>query len=260
MTSPLPAMEHAARQAGDLLRRHLARHDSLQVEAKGTNDFVTVADREAEEVVAASLEQAWPGIPFLAEESRHRKTRARRRWIIDPLDGTTNFIHGYPFFAVSIGLQEDETITAGVVYDPSRDEMFSARQGCGAFLNGLPIGVSGREDLADSMLVTGFPFREIDHLDEFLRGFSTLLRRTSGVRRDGSAALDLCWVAAGRSDGFWEKGLSPWDVAAGACIVHEAGGRVSDFQGEQNWLEGQSIVATTPAIHEAVRRAVAPQA
>jgi myo-inositol-1(or 4)-monophosphatase len=229
----------------------------LEVEAKGLNDFVTAADREAEEAIAACLEASCPGIPFLAEESAGRKTGARKRFIIDPLDGTTNFIHGYPFFSVSIAYQDAGAIQHGVVFDPSRDEMFSASRGTGAMLNGKAMRVSGRKDLAGSLLVTGFPFKELARLDEYLEGFRRLLKVSAGVRRDGSAALDLAWVAAGRSDGFWEMGLSPWDVAAGALLVTEAGGQVSDYQGGGDWLEGRSIVAATKGLHEAMRRAVA---
>jgi myo-inositol-1(or 4)-monophosphatase len=258
MNSTLAAMERAARQAGVLLRRRQARLSDLQVESKGRQDFVTQADREAEEVVVASLDESCPGIPFLAEESARRKTSAGRRWIVDPLDGTTNFIHGYPFFGVSIAYQDDGKLMAGVVYDPMRDEMFKAEAGRGATLNGQPMQVSGQNDLEKSLLVTGFPLRELAHLDEYMEGFRRLLSVSAGVRRDGSAALDLCWVAAGRSDGFWEMGLAPWDVAAGGLIVQEAGGRVSDYQGGGNWLEGRSIIAASPGIHAGMRQAVAP--
>jgi myo-inositol-1(or 4)-monophosphatase len=228
----------------------------LQVEAKGLNDFVTAADREAEELIAASLEEAWPGVPFLAEESADRKTAATKRWIVDPLDGTTNFIHGYPFFSVSIAYQDGEAIQHGVVFDPSRDEMFAGSRGSGATLNGAPMKVSGRRELAGSLLVTGFPFKELSRLDEFLEGFRRLLKVAAGVRRDGSAALDLAWVAAGRSDGFWEMGLAPWDVAAGGLLVQEAGGQVSEYDGGSHWLEGRSIVAATPGLQAAMRQAV----
>jgi len=258
MNSTLTAMEKAARQAGELLSRRQASLGDLEVESKGRHDFVTQADREAEEIVAASLDESCPGIPFLAEESDRRKSSSQRRWIVDPLDGTTNFIHGYPFFAVSIAFQDGGELRAGVVFDPMRDEMFSAEAGGGATLNGRPIRVSGQQSLDKSLLVTGFPLRELAHLEEYLKGFRRLLSVTAGVRRDGSAALDLCWVAAGRSDGFWEMGLAPWDVAAGGLIVQEAGGLVSDYKGGGSWLEGRSIVAASAGIHEEMRRAVAP--
>lgn len=258
MKRPLAAMEEAARKAGALLRRRQARLGSLQVESKGLNDFVTQADREAEEAVVASLEESLPGIPFLAEESDQRKTKAESRWIVDPLDGTTNFIHGYPFFAVSIAFQDAGELAAGVVFDPMRDEMFACAADRGATLNGEPIRVSGQDRLELSLLVTGFPFRELAHLDEYLEGFKRLLKATAGVRRDGSAALDLCWVAAGRSDGFWEMGLAPWDVAAGGLMVQAAGGRVSDYAGGGDWLEGRSIIAASPGIHAGIRQAVIP--
>ena len=257
MDSLLPAMENAARIAGGLLMKRLLHLAELKVEAKGLNDFVTAADREAEEAIAASLEEAWPGIPFLAEESAGRKTTASERWIVDPLDGTTNFIHGYPFFAVSIAHENEGTIQHAAVFDPSRDEMFAGSREQGVTLNGKSMRVSGRAELSGALLVTGFPFKELARLDEYLEGFRRLLKVSAGVRRDGAAALDLAWVAAGRSDGFWEMGLAPWDVAAGGLLVQEAGGVVTDYQGGNRWLEGRTIVAATPGLHEAMRRAVA---
>jgi myo-inositol-1(or 4)-monophosphatase len=256
MNSLLPAMEKAARVAGGLLMNRLLHLSELKVEAKGLNDFVTAADREAEEAIVASLDESWPGIPFLAEESAGRKTEAGERWIVDPLDGTTNFIHGYPFFSVSIAHESAGAIQHGVVFDPSRDEMFAGSREGGSTLNGKSMCVSGRGDLSGSLLVTGFPFKELARLEEYLEGFRRLLQVSAGVRRDGSAALDLAWVAAGRSDGFWEMGLAPWDVAAGGLLVQEAGGKVSDYSGGPDWLEGRSIVASTPDLHEAMRCAV----
>ena len=253
---PVADMRQAARMAGQLLLRHQGDMEKLQVEAKGVHDFVTFVDRASEDAIVSFLEKRWPGVPFLAEESDARKTDAPERWIVDPLDGTTNYIHGYPCYGVSIAFQSGGRIAAGVIYDPVRDEMYCAEDQKGATLNDRPISVSQVTDLGQSLLVTGFPFRSLGHLDEYLAGFRLLLQQASGVRRDGSAALDLCYVAAGRYDGFWEMGLSPWDVAAGSLIVQCAGGRVSDYANGSNWLEGEEIVAATTGIHGAIINAL----
>ena len=245
----LDALIEAARRAGDHLRRRQADLERIAIETKGLNDFVTAVDRESEDLIVSCLDERCPGIPFLAEESDDRKAAGGERWIIDPLDGTTNYLHGYPCFSVSIALETGGDIVAGVVLDPVRDELYAAERRRGATLNGTEIAVSGVRDLAAALLVTGFPFKILDRLDAYLAGLRLLLQRSSGLRRDGSAALDLCYVGAGRLDGFWEFGLSPWDVAAGALIVGEAGGRVSDAMDGPGWLEGESIVAATPAVH-----------
>jgi myo-inositol-1(or 4)-monophosphatase len=246
---PMRDIEAAARLAGERLLEFRRRGTALDVEAKGFNDLVTAADREAEELIIRRLAASWPGVGFLAEESGATGGGSGDRWIIDPLDGTTNFVHGYPCWGVSIALERGGRIVAGAVFDPERDEMFTAESGGGAFLNGKRIQVSGVMHLADALLVTGFPFRRLSEMDEFLAGLKVFLARTQGVRRDGSAALDLAAVAAGRLDGFWEKGLAPWDVAAGGLLVREAGGVVSDYSGGDRWLDGEEIVAATPGIH-----------
>jgi myo-inositol-1(or 4)-monophosphatase len=252
----LDDMRQAAGLAGELLLRRRSGLASLQVESKGVKDFVTSVDREAEEIIAGYLEERWPGIPFLAEESDARKTDAAERWIVDPLDGTTNYIHGFPVFCVSIAFQSAGRLQAGVVLDPTRGELFCAEQGKGATLDGAPLSVSGAGDLGASLLATGFPFREIERLDGYLADFRRLLTASAGVRRAGSAAMDLCYVAAGRCDGFWEIGLSPWDVAAGGLMVLEAGGLVTDFSGGDEWLSGREIVAATPGIQTAILEAL----
>ncbi len=256
MSVLLDHMEEAARLAGEVLRRRQADRGRLGVESKGLNDFVTAVDREAEDAIVGYLEERHPGVPFLAEESAARKATAPERWIVDPLDGTTNYIHGYPVYGVSIAFQAGGRIQAGAVYDPCRDEMFTATPGGGAHLDGRPLQVASTPDLRQALLVTGFPFRELAHLDVYLAGFRRLLTASAGVRRDGSAALDLCFVAAGRCDGFWENGLSPWDVAAGGLMVAEAGGVVTDYAGGDGWLEGRQIVAATPGIHAAMLAAL----
>ena len=239
----------AARQAGAHLLHRQADLARVTVESKGRNDFVTVVDRECEDLIVACLDAAHPGVPVLAEESDLRKAGGGERWIIDPLDGTTNFLHRYPCFSVSIARQSEGKIVAGVVFDPVRDELYAAERDGGATLNGKALAVSSVQTLAGALLGTGFPFKIIERLETYLAGFRLLLHRSSGLRRNGSAALDLCYVAAGRLDGFWEFGLAPWDVAAGALIVREAGGQVTDAAGGRNWLEGESIVAATPAVH-----------
>jgi myo-inositol-1(or 4)-monophosphatase len=249
---PIDDMKRAARLAGEILLRRQADLRAVDIESKGLKDFVTSVDREAEEAIAGFLEKRWPGIPFLAEESDARKADAAERWIVDPLDGTTNYIHGFPVFCVSIAFQSAGRIAAGVVLDPTRNELFCAGAGKGATLNDRPLAVSGAVDLASGLLATGFPFRELDRLDRYLDAFRRLLTHSAGVRRAGSAALDLSYVAAGRCDGFWEIGLSPWDVAAGGLLILEAGGRVSDFGGGDEWLDGRRIVAATPGIHSEI--------
>jgi len=248
----------AARLGGEVLRRNLERRDDMSVTAKGRNDFVTRADREAEEAVVTFIRARHPEHALLTEESPPTPG-SEAEWIIDPLDGTTNFIHRYPFFATSVAVRTGSEVVAGAVYDPLRDELFAACRGRGATLNGAPIRVSPVPVLADALLVTGFPFKSIAVLPRFLTSLDLLLRASSGVRRDGSAALDCCYVACGRLDGFWECSLSAWDIAAGALIIEEAGGLVTDFEGARRFLDTGDIVASSPSIHPdllgAVRRA-----
>lgn len=251
----------AARLGGEILRRHLGTAGSLAVTEKGRNDFVTRADRESEEAIVSLIRSRHPEHGFRAEESPVSPGTGAE-WIIDPLDGTTNFIHRYPCFATSVAVRAGGELRAGAVYDPVRDEMFAAARGRGATLNGSPVRVSSCERLSDALLVTGFPFRSLSILPRFLDSLDRLIRASSGVRRDGSAALDCCYVACGRYDGFWECALSAWDIAAGALIIREAGGVVTDFEGADGFLDSGDIVASPRAMHpallEEVRKAFRP--
>jgi len=253
MTERRRAVREAILEAGGFVRERFGVRFGGGVVAKGRNDFVTEVDTGSEAIIKARLGAAFPGVGFLAEESA-RSQESETFWVVDPLDGTTNFIHGYPSIAVSIALLERGTVVLGCVYDPVRDELFEAELGRGAALNGAPIAVSGARSLADSLLGTGFPFSVNRHVDAYLASFKDLFLQCHDVRRAGAAALDLCHVAMGRLDGFWELYLKPWDMAAGALIVREAGGRTSDFFGGPNFLEAGNIVAATPAIFEAIVR------
>jgi len=242
----------AARKAAAIINRASLDLDLVRVSTKGARDFVTEVDRAAESVIIETLSTAYPQHAFLAEESgaSHAGREAEYTWIIDPLDGTTNFIHGFPQYAVSIGLRHRGQLTQAVVYDPTRNELFTASRGRGAFLNERRIRVSRRAHLRESLIGTGFPFRSLEHLDEYVRMFKRITEETAGIRRPGAAALDLAYVAAGRLDGFWEFGLSPWDMAAGTLMIIEAGGMVSDFDGEDNFLFTGNVVCGAPKIHE----------
>jgi myo-inositol-1(or 4)-monophosphatase len=241
----------AARRAGAIINRAARDVEVLSVTRKRHNDFVTEVDKAAEAAIIEILHRAYPDHAILAEESGAKSGSAGESeytWIIDPLDGTTNFIHGFPQYAVSIGLRHKGVLTQGVVYDPAKNELFTASRGRGAFLNERRIRVSKRVQLSDALIGTGFPFRDFDGLDEYLSMFREVTARTAGIRRAGAAALDIAYVAAGRLDGFWEMGLSPWDMAAGALLVQEAGGLVGDFRGDQGYLGSGRIVCGNPKI------------
>ena len=242
----------AAAQAGGevIMKAHRARKPGVMAEAasKGHNDFVTAVDREAEDRIISVIKEVYPDHDIQAEETPASSFTSEYRWIIDPLDGTTNFIHGYPMFAVSIGLSFQGRMILGVVFDPLRSELFRAEAGKGAFLNDKPIRVSEVRRLEDALLVTGFPFKAQQHIDKYLAIFKELFRTSSGIRRAGSAALDLAYVACGRADGFFELVLSPWDMAAGAALVLEAGGAVADFTGGEDYMNSGHIVAGHPDI------------
>jgi myo-inositol-1(or 4)-monophosphatase len=242
----------AARKAGSIINRASLDLDLIKVASKGRSDFVTEVDRAAEAAIIDILKQAYPTHAILAEESGASNPEGgdEYTWIIDPLDGTTNFIHGFPQYAVSIGLQHRGQITQGVVYDPTRNELFTASRGRGAFLNERRIRVSRRTKLAESLIGTGFPFRQLEHLDEYVRMFKRITESTAGIRRPGAAALDLAYVACGRLDGFWEFGLSAWDMAAGSLLIQEAGGMLSDFDGEPDFLASGHIVCGAPRVFE----------
>mgnify|MGYP001596781157 CR=1 FL=1 len=241
----------AARRAGSVIMRHLDRLDSLTIESKGRHDLVSEVDRMAEAEIIRTVRAAYPDHGILAEETG-RHPGDDYLWIIDPLDGTTNFLHGYPQFAVSIGLQHKGRLEQAVVFDPFKNELYTASRGSGAQLNDRRIRVSRTLDLDRALLGTGFPFRSHQHLETWIDTLRDLLLRSSDIRRAGSAALDLAHVACGRLDGFWEFGLSPWDMAAGCLLVLEAGGIASDFAGGNDFLANGNILAANPRIHEAM--------
>jgi myo-inositol-1(or 4)-monophosphatase len=248
----------AARKAGAIINRASLDLDLLRVTSKGHADFVTEVDKAAEQAIIETLAHAYPDHGFLAEESgAHRPEKSSdHTWIIDPLDGTTNFIHGFPQYAVSIACQHGGQITQAVIYDPSRNDLFTATRGRGAFLNDRRLRVSKRTQLKDCLMATGFPFRELDRVDDYLKLFKRVNACTAGIRRPGAAALDLAYVAAGRFDGFWEYNLKPWDMAAGALLVIEAGGLIADDQGKADYLESGNVVCGAPKIFEQLLRMV----
>ena len=239
----------AARAAGQVLRTWFRRADLGRPESKGLHDFVTVADREAEVAVVSVLRSRYPDHAIMAEEGAPAAARSGYRWIVDPLDGTTNFIHGVTPFAVSVAVEDDDGIVAGAVHDPVEGETFHARRGGGARLDGSTIHCSEPPSAGHALVATGFPFRELSRLPAYLRAFEAVVRRTAGVRRAGSAAIDLARTAGGRYDGFFELGLSRWDVAAGILLVREAGGVVTDWGGRDRALDTGDLVAAGPALH-----------
>ncbi len=247
----------AARRAGRIINRAALDLDLIKVTTKQRNDFVTEVDKAAEEAIIGVLRAAYPDHAILAEESGATGS-GEFTWIIDPLDGTTNFIHGFPQYAVSIALAHKDTVVAAVVFDPTRNELFTASRGAGAFLNERRIRVSRRPKLADALIGTGFPYRVFGHADAYLGMFREFMLKASGLRRPGAAALDLAYVAAGRLDGFWEIGLSPWDMAAGSLLITEAGGLVGDLEGEPGFLASGNILAGNPHVFAQMLRAIAP--
>ena len=239
----------AARRAGSIITRASEDIGSLTINDKGYNDFVTEVDLASEKEIIRVLKTSYPDHAFLGEETGLTH-QADNVWIIDPLDGTTNFLHGFPQYCISIALEEKGEITQAVIYDPNRNDLFTATKGQGAFLNQRRMRVSNKSKLKESILGTGFPFRDFQHLPVYLKIFEEVVRGTSGIRRPGSAALDLAYVAAGWFDGFFEINLSKWDIAAGGLLVTEAGGIVSDFSEKDGWLESGNIVATNPKIYD----------
>jgi myo-inositol-1(or 4)-monophosphatase len=251
----------AARRAGAIINRAARDVDLMPVTRKRHNDFVTEVDKAAERAIIEVLHRAYPDHAILAEESgaqAGRSGESEYTWIIDPLDGTTNFIHGFPQYGVSIALRHKGVLTQAVIFDPTKNELFTATRGRGAYLNERRIRVSKRVLLSDTLIGTGFPFRDFDGLDEYLAMFRELTARTAGLRRAGAAALDIAYVAAGRLDGFWEMGLSPWDMAAGALLVTEAGGLVGDFQGEPDYLASGRIVCGNPKVFVQMLQVIGP--
>jgi len=247
----------AARRAGGIINRATRNLDLVSVKEKAANDFVSEVDREAEQSIIRTLRDAYPDHAILAEESG-ASGDSDYEWIIDPLDGTTNFIHGFPQYAVAIALRHRGTITQAVVYDPGRNDLFTASRGRGAFLNAQRMRVSKRTGLKSALLGTGFPFRQLEHLDAYLAILRDMMKNSAGIRRAGSAALDLAYVAAGRLDGFWELGLSPWDMAAGALLITEAGGLVGDLQGEADYMQTGNIVAANPKVFVQLLQMLSP--
>ncbi len=249
-------MIRAADKAARKLRRDYGEVANLQVSRKGPADFVSAADLKAEQVLREELGRARPGYALLMEESGASANRdtAERCWIVDPLDGTTNFLHGLPHFAISIALEERGELIAGVVFDPIKNEMYYAEKGQGAYLNDRRIRVSSREHLADALVATGIPFLGHGDGPAFMAELDAVSPKVAGVRRWGTASLDLAYVAAGRFDGFWERGLAAWDVAAGIVLVREAGGHVSEIGGKAIRLDSPSILATNEVLHRSLNR------
>jgi len=248
----------AARRAGTIINRASQDVGTIKVHSKNYNDFVSEVDHAAERAIIQTLQEAYPDHGFIGEESGDDRTDAEHVWIVDPLDGTTNFLHGYEQYSVSIALMSRGHLEQAVVYDPSRNDLFTATRGRGAFLNDKRIRVSNRAKLQSAMIGTGFPFRDFKHLDTYLNMFKDMIKNTAGLRRPGSAALDLAYVAAGWFDGFWEIGLSKWDIAAGALLVQEAGGIVGDFEGNETWINTGNIVAGNPKVFSQMLQVLTP--
>jgi len=248
----------AARRAAAIINRASLDIDALTVKHKNHNDYVSEVDRAAEQAIIDILLAAYPSHSILAEESGAQGD-SEFQWVIDPLDGTTNFLHGFPQYSVSIALLHKGQLNQAVIYDPSRNDLFTASRGQGAYLNDRRIRVSNRLKLADSLIGTGFPYRDFSHLDAYMMAmFRDMLQKTSGVRRPGSAALDLAYVAAGRLDGFWEIGLNKWDIAAGCLLIQEAGGLVGDFNGDDSYIDTGNVVAGNPKIFAQLLQTLAP--
>jgi myo-inositol-1(or 4)-monophosphatase len=255
----LNVMVKAARRAGRGLKRDLGEVENLQVSLKGPANFVTIADKRAEEAVYSELAKARPGYGFIGEEGGMREgTDKSHVWIVDPLDGTTNFLHGMPHFAVSIALKREDTIIAGIVYNPANDDLFLAEKGKGAFLNDQRLRVAGRKKLNDAVIACGLPHLGRGSFETATKEMAALQPKVAGLRRFGAATLDLAWVAAGRFDGFWERNLGAWDMAAGMILVREAGGFVSDFVGGDDIFGTGNIVAGNEYIHRELVAALKP--
>ena len=249
----------AARRAGNIIARASRNLEVLSIREKAANDYVSEVDAEAERAVIQTLHQAYPGHAILAEESgASGNSGAEYRWIIDPLDGTTNFLHGFPQYAVSIALEHRGQITQAVIYDPTRNDLFTASKGRGAYLNDTRIRVSKRAHLKGALIGTGFPFRQMSHIDPYMKMLREMMKNTAGVRRAGAATLDLAYVAAGRLDGFWELGLARWDMAAGSLLITEAGGLVGDLEGNEGWMDSGFIVAGAPKVFAETLQLLAP--
>jgi myo-inositol-1(or 4)-monophosphatase len=250
----------AARRAGTIINRGARDLDLLTVTSKGPKDFVSEIDKGAEAAIVDTIMSTYPDHAILAEEGTKKGDNAEAEylWIIDPLDGTTNFLHGFPQYCVSIALAHKGVVQQGVIYDPVRNDLFTATRGAGAFLNDRRMRVSRRTHLRDCLIGTGFPFRDGAFLDTYLAMMKAMITQTAGLRRPGAAALDLAYVAAGFYDGFWEVGLNPWDVAAGSLLVLEAGGLIGDLTGDDNYLYGGQVIAANPKVFAQMVTTLAP--
>ncbi|MES1981918.1 MAG: inositol monophosphatase family protein [Pseudomonadota bacterium] len=247
----------AARRAGNLIHRAADNLDHLTVTKKSHSDYVSEVDRMAEQAIIATLLDAYPNHAILAEESGTQGA-SEYQWVIDPLDGTTNFLHGYPQYSVSIALLHHGVPTQAVVYDPTSNDLFTATRGRGAYLNDRRLRVSKRIELAECLIGTGFPYTRFEHLDAYMNILREMMQKTAGLRRPGSAALDLAYTAAGRYDGFFETGLKPWDIAAGCLLITEAGGLVGDFQGNDSHLKSGHVCAGNPKVFAQMLQVIAP--
>lgn len=257
MSSELLAVAlDAGRIGAAILRENYNKLSVADIDEKGTHDFVTAIDRASEKAILARIRASFPDHGILAEESGYHESDSRVRWIVDPLDGTTNYIHGYPIFAVSIAAEVAGRIEAGVVIDVSREEEFTAARGAGAWLNGNRITVSRVSDLDKALLLTGFPFRATTWLEDFIVVFRDLVKHSAGLRRAGSAAIDLASIACGRADGFWEFGLSAWDLAAGALLIEEAGGIITDIENGPAYLRTGHALCGNPVIHAQMEKII----
>lgn len=248
-TVELNIAKKAAKKAAEVIKT-FRNKNSFSIDFKGKNDLVTEADVKAENAILSVIEENFPEDHIMAEESSQEQYMPEERtWLIDPIDGTTNFAHGFPIYCVSIGLWEDQEPQMGLILEVSSDECYTAIKGKGAFLNGNPISVSSINDSSDALVGTGFPYNDLSLMDHYLQFFRMLMNEVQGMRRPGAASYDLCCVASGRFDGFYEYALNPWDVGAGALIVQEAGGKVTDWSGGDDWLLGKRIVAGNPTVH-----------
>lgn len=247
---------HVVIETADFLKAELGKVQAVAIETKSINSLVSYVDKTAEQQLVSKLSALLPNSTFLTEEETVEQSKGEYQWIIDPLDGTTNFLHQVPMFAVSVALQHYDETVLGVVYEVNRSECFSAWKGGGAFLNGHPIQVSSTKTLSESLLATGFPYYDFKWIDPYLAVFRHLIQNTRGVRRCGAAAVDLAYVACGRFDGFYEYSLSAWDMAAGVLLIQEAGGQVSDFAGGEDYLFGKNIIVGNPSIFKAISEVI----
>jgi len=260
MQALLNTAVQAARRAGDAAAGYFNRSERLDIRAKARNEFVTQVDEAAEDLIIDTIRKRYPDHAFLGEE-RGAQGRGDFVWVIDPLDGTTNFVHGFPVFAVSIALKVRDQLEVGVVYDPMRQELFTAIRGAGAQLEGRRIRVASRTSLEGALIGTGFPYRaNAKWMDTYLEMLRRVLEETAGIRRPGAAALDLAYLAAGRLDGFWEFGLQPWDLAAGTLLIREAGGIISELHDDGDFLETGNVCAGNAKVHDALKKLlIAPE-